>query len=357
MIPHLTADCQAGITILTSQNMDPVAKSVARMLQHSGASIEYTRDCVVKVETFSDGELCPTIVPNVRDKVVFLFWDFTPKDFVGYINVRIKELMLTLDAIRRAKAKNVNLIIPYFPYARQDRKMKTRQPLSARVFADDLEMSGIIDQLVTFDLHAPQIAGFFDSIHVENIPGHVIFAPYFRKKFAKEIEAKELSITTTDVGGATRARDLAEEISPDLDIGIVDKRRHKTGSEAIKYVGDVTPVMIAYDDIGGTMGSMFDACNMVKKQGAKSVYGGMTHNVCSPKGNTTAEEKIAEAGITIFTLDTLPRGPAYYKENPLIIPIPYSDFMAKVITEMTTVNGSVSRLIRGWSRMEHEEGE
>ncbi len=352
-IPHLIADCQAGITILTSENMDTVAKSVARMLQHRGASIEYTRQCVIKVDIFSDGELCPTIEPNVRDKVVFLFWDFTPKDFVGHLNVRISELMLTLDAIRRANAKYVNLIIPYFPYARQDRKMKSRQPLSARVFANHLEATDIVKYLVTFDLHAPQITGFFDKIHVENIPGHVIFAPYFRKKFAKEIEAKELSITTTDVGGAKRARDLAEEIASDLDIGIIDKRRDKTGSEAIKYVGDVTPVMIAYDDIGGTMGSMFDACTMVKNEGTKTVYGAITHNVCSPKGGKSAEERIAEAGIPIFTLDTLPRPKSYYKENPLIIPITYYEFMAEVITQMTTVDGSVSRLIREWSRMEH----
>jgi len=352
-MPHLIADCQGGITILTSQNMDGVAKSVARMLQHRGTPIDYEHEYVVEVETFSDGEICPTIQPNVRDKVVFLFWDFTPKDFEGHINVRITELMLTLDAIRRAKAKYVNLIIPYLPYARQDRKMKSRQPLSARVFADDLEKRGIIDQLVTFDLHAPQITGFFDKIHVENIPGHVIFAPYFRKKFAKEIEAKELSVTTTDVGGAKRARDLAEEIACDLDIGIIDKRRDKTGSEAIKYVGEVTPVMIAYDDIGGTMGSMFDACNMVKNEGAQMVYGAVTHNVCSPKGGSSAEEKIARAGIPIFTLDTLPRGASYYKEHPLIIRIPYHDFMAAAITEMTTVNGSVSRLIRSWSRMQH----
>lgn len=350
-IPHLISDCQSGITILTSGNMDPVTKKIARNLQHQGVPIEYTHDCIVNIKMFSDGELCPNITPNVRDKVVFLFWDFVPEDFTGHINVRIMELLLTLDAIKRAKARYVNLFIPYHPYARQDRAMKRRQPLSARVFANLLEATGIVSDLITFDLHAPQISGFYSTIHVENIPGHAVFAPFFRSKFAKEIEADQLRTTTTDVGGSKRARDLAERIAPDLDIAIVDKRRDTTDSRAIKMVGDISPVMIAYDDIGGTMGSLLDACQMVKDAGTQTVYGAITHNVCSPKDVVddpdlgSAEAKIARAGIQIFTLDTLPRGKKYYKRNPLIIPIPYHDLMAEIIKEMIRVDGSVSQVI------------
>jgi ribose-phosphate pyrophosphokinase len=348
-IPHLVSDCQGGVVIMTSKNMTPVAEEIARSLQHQGVPIEYTEKCVVNVKTFSDGELCPDIQPNVRDKVVFLFWDFTPTDFVGHINVRKEELFLTLDALKRAKVRSVNLIAPYLPYSRQDRRMRG-QPLSAKMLAEGLEARGCIDQLVTFDLHAPQITGFYNTIHVENIPAHVMFARYFREHFADAIAKDSLRIMSTDVGGSKRARDCAEYIDPGMDISIVDKRRDARGSKAMKLVGDVSDVMIAYDDIGGTMGSMLDACSMALSIGAKEIYGAITHNVCSPKDGTSAEQKIADVGIKIFTLDTLPRGEAYYKKNPLIMRVPYTEFMAEAIIEMISVNGSLSNLIKAWSR-------
>jgi ribose-phosphate pyrophosphokinase len=347
-IPHLVSDCQDGVIILTSKNISGVAEEIARTLQHQGVPIEYTQECVVDVKIFSDGELCPDIQPNVRDKVVFLFWDFTPTDFVGHINIRKEELLLTLDALKRAKVRSVNLIAPYLPYSRQDRRMR-RQPLSAKMLAEGLEARGCVDQLVTFDLHAPQITGFYDTIHVENIPAHVIFSRYVRERFAEEIKGDKLRIMSTDVGGSKRARDFAECIDPGMDISIVDKRRDDLGSKAMKLVGDVSDVMIAYDDIGGTMGSMLDACKIALGAGAHYIYGAITHNVCSPKNGVSAEAKIAEAGIEIFTLDTLPRGKEYYRKNPLITRVPYTDFMAEVITQMISVDGSISRIVKTWA--------
>ena len=350
-IPHLISDCQSGITILTSRNMVPVTKKVASLLSKRNVPTEYSKKWIIESKLFDDGELCPTIHANVRDKVVFLFWDFTPKNFTGHLNERVIELLLVLDALRIAKARSVNLIMPYFPYARQDRKMKSRQPISAKWLAKKLEEVGIIDQLLVFDLHAPQITGFFDDIHVENIPGHVIFAPFFRQKFAKAIGKGKLRIMSTDVGGSKRARDCAELVAPNLDISIVDKRRDQHSTKAMKIVGDVSHTMIALDDIGGTMGSMLSACELAEKEGAKIVVGAITHNVCCPKHGTTAEEKIALAGRPIYTLDTLPRGRDYYKSNPLITPIPYHDFIAAAIEEMVTVNGSVGSLIRDWTAL------
>lgn len=355
-IPQLLSNCRNGVIIMTSQNMDPAAKKVARRLQHRGVPIEYTRDCVINIDVFSDGELCTTIKPNVRDKVVFLFWDFTPKDFTGHINVRMRELEVALSALKYSGVERVILIIPYFPYSRQERPMK-RQPGSAKDFAETLEKFGIISYLVTFDLHAPQIAFFFNKIKVLNVPAHVIFAPFFRKRFAEEIQKRELQIMATDVGGSKRARDCAEKTDPGLDIAIIDKRRDKAGSKAMKIVGDTSPVMIAYDDIGGTMGSLLDAIALATKEGAKQMYGAIAHNVCSPKlvaGDTegrltSAEAKIAQAGITIFTLDTLPRGKAYYKANPLVERVPYEKFMADLVLEIISVDGSIGRVTEQWS--------
>jgi ribose-phosphate pyrophosphokinase len=311
---------------------------------------------VIKIAVFSDGELCTTIKPNVRDKVVFLFWDFTPKDFKGHINIRIRELEVALSALKYSGVARVILIIPYYPYSRQERPLK-RQPGSAKDFAETLEKFGIISHVVTFDLHAPQIAFFFDRIKVINIPGHVIFAPFFRKRFAQEIKQRELQIMATDVGGSKRARDCAEKTDPGLDIAIIDKRRDKTGSKAMKIVGDTSRVMIAYDDIGGTMSSLLDAIALATKQGAEQLYGAIAHNVCSPKrvfGDTeglmtSAEAKIMHSGITIFTLDTLPRGKQYYQDNRLIQRVPYEKFMAGLIMEIISVDGSIGRITEEWA--------
>ena len=348
-IPHLLSNCRDGVTIMTSKKMDSVAKKVARRLQHKGVPIEYTRDCVIEIDMFCDGELCTTIRPNVRDKVVFLFWDFTPNDFNGHLNIRMRELEIALSALKYSSVREVVLIMPYYPYSRQERPLK-RQPGSAKDFAETLEKFSIISHLVTFDLHVPQIAFFFNRIKVINIPGHVIFAPFFRKMFQKEIAAGQLQILATDVGGSKRARDCAEKTDAGLEIAVIDKRRDKDGSKAMKIIGTVSDTMIAYDDIGGTMGTLLDACAMSLEEGSKHMFGAITHNVCSPKGGTSAEAKIAAAGIPIFTLDTVPRGKKYYKKNPLITRIPYEKFMAGLILEIMSVDGSVGQLTEEWVR-------
>ncbi len=336
--------------------MDPVTKKIARQLQHRGVPIEYTRDCVIDIDVFSDGELCTTIKPNVRNKLIILFWDFTPRNFTGDINVRIQELEIALGALKASGVGRVFLVAPYLPYSRQERPMY-RQPLTAKDLARKLEGFGIIKYLVTFDLHAPQIAGFYDTIEVLNIPAHVIFAPFFRKYFAKEIQEGILRILATDVGGSKRGRDCAEKTDPGLDIAIVDKRRDKSGSKAIKIVGDTSHTMIGYDDIGGTMGTLLDSLMLALKMGAKKGYGAVAHNVMSPKrvdGDkkgklTSAEAKIAAAKFKIFTLDTLPREKKYYKDNPLIVRVTYAKFMAELVLKLITVDGSIGGVKDEWA--------
>jgi len=343
--------------------MDPVAKKVARSLQHRGVPIEFNRDCVVEIDIFSDGELCTTIKPNVRDKVAFLFWDFMPKNFNGDINIRIQELEMVLKALEGAQVAKIIGVFPYLPYSRQERPMR-RQPLSAKQLAQKLSKFHKLNHLVTFDLHAPQIAGFYDNhIEVINVPGHVIFAPFFRKEFAAEISARKLSFLATDMGGSKRGRDCAVKTNDGLDIAIVDKRRSKEGSKAMKIVGDVSDVMIAYDDIIGTAGSVIDACKMAIQEGAKTAYAAIAHNVLSPKKIPkssglskderkklkTAEAKIAEAGFPVYTLDTLPRGEEYYQNHPLIRRVPYEKFMADLVMELIVVDGSVGNIMDKWA--------
>jgi ribose-phosphate pyrophosphokinase len=355
-IPHLLSYCRDGVVFMTSKNMDRVTKKVARRLQHKGVPIEYTRDCIIEIDVFSDGELCTTVRPNVRDKVVFLFWDFTPRNFTGDINVRIQELETALGALKASGAARVILVAPYLPYSRQERPMY-REPLSAKDLARKLEGFDIIKYLVTFDLHAPQIAAFYNKIEVLNIPAHVIFAPFFRKRFAKQIKQKVLRILATDVGGSKRGRDCAERTDAGMDIAIVDKRRDKAGSKAMKIVGETSTSMIAYDDIGGTMGTLLDALNLAQKEGAEEGFGAVAHNVFSPKhlpedtdGKlVSAEAKIAEAGFPIFTLDTLPRSKKYYRDNPLITKVPYEEFMASLALEIICVDGSIGKIKDEWT--------
>ncbi|MFT5849555.1 MAG: ribose-phosphate pyrophosphokinase [Patiriisocius sp.] len=356
-IPQLLSWGKDGIVIMTSKKMDPVAKNVARNLQHRGVPIEYTHDCVIDIDVFSDGELCTTIKPNVRDKTVFLFWDFTPKNFTGDINIRVQALETALGALKASGVGRVILVAPYLPYSRQERPMY-REPLSAKDLARKLEGFGIIKYLVTFDLHAPQIAGFYNNIEVLNIPAHVIFAPFFKKYFAEAIREGTLKILATDVGGSKRGRDCAEKTDPGLDIAIIDKRRDKEkNSKAMKIVGDTSPIMIGYDDIGGTMTTLFDALNLAIEKGAKMGYGAVAHNVLGPKkvpGDkggklTSAEAKIKASKFTVFTLDTLPRGEGYYQRNPLIVPVPYVDFMAELALEIISVDGSIGKMKEGWT--------
>jgi ribose-phosphate pyrophosphokinase len=343
--------------------MDPVAKKVARDLQHRGVPIEFNRDCVLDIDVFSDGELCTTIKPNVRDKVAFLFWDFMPKNFDGEINIRIQELELALKALEGAQVAKIILVCPYLPYTRQERPMR-RQPLSAKQLAQKLSKFQKLKHLVTFDLHAPQIAGFFDDhIEVINVPAHVIFAPFFRKEFTQEIQAGALSFLATDMGGSKRGRNCAEKTGPGLDIAIVDKRRDNGESRAIKIVGDVSKTIIVYDDIGGTMGSLLGACVIATEGGAKNPNGAIAHNVLSPKkvpktsglkkkerkSLRTAEAKIADAGFPVYTLDTLPRGKKYYKKHPLIRRVPYEKFMAALVMELIVVDGSVGTIMDTWA--------
>lgn len=366
-IPHLLSSCHDGVIVLTSKNMDPVAKKIARRLQHRGVPIEFNRECVLEIDVFSDGEICTTVRPNVRDKVAFLFWDFTPKDFDGGMNIRIQELEMALGALRQNGVGNIILVCPYLPYSRQERPMR-RQPLSAKDLAKKLERFKEIEYLVTFDLHAPQIAGFYDDIKVINVPGHVIFAPFFRKEFAADIAADKLSILATDVGGSKRARDCAEKTDPNLDIAIIDKRRRDGVAQPLKIVGETSPVMIAYDDIGGTMGTLLGAGKLALSEGAERMFGAVTHNVFSPskkkvekkrkskKGKprfktvkVSAESKIKESSIPVFTLDTLPRGKKYYKEHPHIRRVPYDKFMADLVMELICVDGSVGGVIDRWA--------
>jgi len=264
---------------------------------------------------FSDGELYVQITQSVRGKDVFIIQPTcTPT------NDNLMELLLMIDALKRSSAKSVNAVIPYYGYARQDRKAAPRVPISARLVADLLEAAGI-DRIVTIDLHAAQIQGFF-NLPADNLFGSILFINYIKSK-----NLKNPIIASPDIGGVARARQYAHKLGYDL--VIVDKKRQKANvSEVMNIIGDVEGKdVILVDDMVDTAGTLVKAAEALKQRGATSVMACCTHGVLS--GN--AYERVANGVLDeLIISDTIP-----IKEN------------AKKITVLTasTIIGEAIRRI------------
>ncbi len=240
---------------------------------------------------FSDGEIRFQSHENVRGADVFIVQSLTSD-----INFHIMELLLMADAFKRASAKRITAVIPYYAYARQDRKDRPRVPVSARLLADLLETSGF-SRVLTIDLHANQIQGFF-NIPVDNLMGLPIFASHF-----KEIDNEDLVIVSPDAGGVERARNFSKLLKAGL--AIADKRR--TGpnvAEIFHIIGDVKDKnAIIVDDIVDTAGTLSATINAVKENGAKKVSALCTHGIFSGE----AIDRINKAQVhRIYTTDTVP---------------------------------------------------
>lgn len=241
------------------------------------------------VKHFADGEILVEPEESVRGKHVFIV-----QSTCAPASATIMETLIALDAMRRASAKEVSVVIPYFGYARQDRKARPRQPVTARLVADLLEAAGA-DRIITIDLHAPQIQGFF-KIPTDDLTVVSMFGQYFR---AKDIQG-DIVVVSPDHGGATRARKLSDTI-PDSTVAIIDKRRTKPNvAEAMNLIGEVKDkTAIIIDDIIDTGGSMAGAINMLYEKGAKDVYAACTHGVLSgPAIDNINQSRIKELVIT-----------------------------------------------------------
>lgn len=223
------------------------------------------------VKRFSDGEINVQISESVRGRDVFIIQSTGAPS-----NDNLMELLIMTDALRRSSANSITAVVPYFGYARQDRKAAPRVPITAKLVADMFETAGI-DRVVTIDLHAGQIQGFFD-IPVDNLYGAIIFEEYIRSK-----NLPNPVIASPDIGGVARARYFAEKLG--LEMVIVDKRREKANeSEVMNIIGDVAGKdVIIIDDMVDTAGTMVKAAAALKTRGATSVMACATHGVLSGK--------------------------------------------------------------------------
>ena len=246
-------------------------------------------ECAIK--TFSDGEISVQIGESVRGKDVFVI-----QPTCAPANSNLMELLILTDALKRSSANSITAVVPYFGYARQDRKAAPRVPISAKLVANMMQTAGI-DRVVTMDLHAGQIQGFFD-VPVDNLYGSLIFLDYLKEK-----NLKNPIIASPDVGGVARARSFAKKLS--LDLVIVDKRREEANkSEVMNIIGDVTGKdVILIDDMIDTAGTIVKAAGAFKDQGAKSVSAFCTHAVLSGP----AYERIESGALDgLVVTDTIP---------------------------------------------------
>lgn len=252
----------------------PLAQAIADYLDAPLSNVD--------IETFADGELFVRIDENMRGEDVFIIQSTSQP-----ANSNLMELLICMDALVRASAKRITAVIPYFGYARQDRKTGGRTPITAKLVANLIAEAGA-HRVLTLDLHAGQIQGFFD------IPTDNLFAtPVIEHDIRRNYDAKDLLIVSPDVGGVVRARSLAQRL--DADIAIVDKRRARPGeSEVMNIIGEVEGRRcIIFDDIIDSGGTLCNAAAELKKRGAESVTAYITHGVLSGK----AVERIAASDL------------------------------------------------------------
>ena len=260
------------------------------------------------VTQFADGECSVSVFEPVRGKDVFIV-----QSTCDHVNDNLMELLIMIDAMRRASAGRVTAVIPYFGYARQDRKAKSRDPISAKLVANLITAAGA-DRVLTMDLHAAQIQGFFD-IPVDNLMGSHLFVKHFTKMFGKGNE--DVMVVSPDVGSTARARAFAMKLG--VNMAIVDKRRERANqSEVMNIIGSVEgKICILLDDIVDTAGSLCGAAKALKEiGGAKEIFSCVTHGVLSGP----AIDRIENSNIEhLLLLDTIP----YPADKPMLDKIRY----------------------------------
>ena len=251
-----------------------------------------------EVKSFADGEVSVSLYETVRGSDVFVV-----QSTCKPVNDNLMELLVMIDALRRASAGRITAVIPYFGYARQDRKAKARDPISAKLVANMITAAGA-DRVLTMDLHASQIQGFFD-IPVDNLLGNPIFVDYYAKKFGDKCE--DMMVVSPDVGSVARARAFAQKLH--MQLAIVDKRRQKANSsEVMTIIGDVRDKhVILLDDMVDTGGSLCHAAKaLVEIGGARDVTACASHGVLSGPAIQRIMDSVLDE---VIFLNTIPAKP------------------------------------------------
>ena len=308
--------------LLTGNSNKILSKSIAKYLKSKLVNSS--------IRKFSDGELYVEINENIRGNSIFIIQSISSP-----ANDNLMELLLCIDALKRSSAKNITAVIPYFGYARQDRKVVPRTSISAKLVSNLITKAGA-DRVVTVDLHAGQIQGFFD-IPVDNLFATPIFARHIKKK----IKSKKIICVAPDVGGTERARALGKLLN--VGLAIVDKRRPKPGqSQVMNVIGDVKDkTCVIVDDIIDSGGTIVNAAKALKERGAKEVYVYITHGVLS--GDAVKKIKSSVIKNLVIT-DTIDNGQKTQNVKNIEV-LPISGLMGEAIKRISN-STSVSDLFK-----------
>ncbi|ENK1244920.1 MULTISPECIES: ribose-phosphate diphosphokinase [Clostridium] len=275
-----------GIKIFSGNSHPKLAQDIANILGTTVGDSE--------VGTFSDGEISVNINETVRGTDLFIVQSTNEP-----VNDNLMELLIMIDAFKRASAGRITAVVPYYGYARQDRKAKARDPITAKLVADLLTAAGA-DRVLTMDLHASQIQGYFD-IPLDHLLGSPILAKYFvQKGFA---DRDDIVVVSPDLGSVTRARKFADKLQ--CPIAIIDKRRPKANvSEVMNIIGDIKDkTVILVDDMIDTAGTITNGANALIKMGAKEVYACCTHAVLSGPAIERIEKSVIKELVMLNTID------------------------------------------------------
>ena len=326
--PKLIRD---DIIIAYTTDREAMAKAAAEKLDGMGVTLELIP---ISLKKFACSEYLPRVSGNVRGRDVFLFQGFGKNP-----NVDIWNFLLTLDALHLADAKSITPVIPYIPYLRQDRKDKSRVPISASRIIRSIEMCPGVKRVITTDMHADQLQAVF-TIPVDHIPGRVFFIPWARERFKNDFS--NVVAVAPDIGSVKRVRSLAKRLDDNMSLAILDKERTDEGVEVHTVIGDSVQgkICLINDDIVDTGGTLKEAIDALMSFGPREVIVTVTHPVFSKSNGTTAYEKLMEAGIELITTDSIPT-----ENHSWLTVLPLTEYMAQVIFEQISRDGSVSKII------------
>jgi ribose-phosphate pyrophosphokinase len=285
----------------------------------------------ITLKKFSDGEIFVQIEENIRGSHAFVIQSTCPP-----VNDNLMELLIMIDAMKRASVASITAVIPYYGYARQDRKVSPRSPISAKLVADMLQAAGV-HRVVSLDLHSGQIQGFFD-LPFDNLYGSGVLVNYLKDNYPREV-----TIVSPDAGGVERARAFATKMHAGL--AIIDKRRPKANESAVMHIiGDVEDTdCIIVDDMVDTAGTLTNSAKALKKAGAKRVIAAATHGILSGPAISRLKESVIEE---LVITDTIPVSEEKCKEGRVKV-VSCAGLLGEAIKRIHT-GDSVSGLFQNW---------
>ena len=322
----------AGRVIMSSHGMHEMADGVVALLKSRGLTMIQQK---VECQVFANGELKPTIPDTVRGEHVFLLDSLQLPD----PNVALMRVLLTCDALKRASVNGITLVLPFMPYLRQDRKDCPRVPISGKLIANLLQINGQVERIITFDMHVPQIQGFFE-IPVDDLMGLTVLVDHCRS-VTKTVT--DVTVVAADMGGTKRAHKFAQKLGNGVPVAIIDKRRDDDGNANVfNLVGSVVKRdCIICDDMVDGGSTALTAMEALKNAGARSVQLYVTHAIFS----AGAETRFAKYSARVVATNTIPRQADFVERHrSWLTYVPVDQLLSRAIYEASTVGGSISKL-------------